>query len=147
MPKIKSRRQLRADRKRVENQKDREQELLQLKKNAERLKSMSSGLIHGVSTGRTTGAKIQVSALPSSGVLSQKAFRRETPAYPSLVSVSNSPVKVKKQPLSEEMQRREDAAQEEIARKKKRVAVICHKSGYQYLSEDVDLTMIGKKQL
>lgn len=146
MPKIKSRRQLRADRKRVENQKDREQELLQLKKNADRLKSMSSGLIKGVSTGRTTGAKIQVSALPSSGVLSQKAFRRETPNYPSLVSVSSSPVKVKK-PLSEEMQRREEVAQLEIERKKKRVAVICHKSGYQYLSEDTDLTMLGKKQL
>lgn len=40
---------------------------------------------------------------------------------------------------------REAIAQQEIAKKKKRVGVLVNKSGYQYISEETDLTTLGKK--
>lgn len=144
MPKIKSRRQLRADRKRLENLKSKEHEAAELKANAARLRSMSSSFSHGVSTGRSSGRTMNVSATPRNTVLSPKTFVRETPSYPSLVSVSNSPVKVKKR-LSPEMEEREKVAQEETARKKKRVAVLCNKGAYQYISDETDLTTLGSR--
>lgn len=146
MPKIKSKRQLLADRKRVENLAFAEREDARLKANAQRLRTMSSGFVYGVSTGRTSGSKVNTSAIPRSNVLNPKTFVRETPSYPSLVSVCSSPVTVKKfKALSAEMEERERLAQEEIARKRKRVAVVAHKSAYQYLSDDMDLTLIGRK--
>lgn len=47
--------------------------------------------------------------------------------------------------FEEGYEEREAAAQQEIERKKKRVGVLVNKSGYQYLTEDTDLTTLGKK--
>lgn len=47
--------------------------------------------------------------------------------------------------FEEGFEEREAAAQQEIARKKKRVGVLVNKSGYQYISEETDLTTLGKK--
>lgn len=43
------------------------------------------------------------------------------------------------------MQERERLAQEEIARKKKRVAVLVNKSNYQYVTDGMELETLGKK--
>jgi hypothetical protein len=47
--------------------------------------------------------------------------------------------------FEEGYEEREAVAQREIARKKKRVGVLVNKSGYQYISEETDLTTLGKK--
>jgi hypothetical protein len=47
--------------------------------------------------------------------------------------------------FEEGYEERERIAQEEIAKKKKRVGVLVNKSGYQYISEETDLTTLGKK--
>lgn len=122
-----------ADRKRVENLKAAEREAQRLKDEAARLRSMSGGFSN--STSRTASA---------TSVLAKKPFIRETPNYPSLVSVSNSPVKVKPK-LSPEMEERERLARQETERKKKRVAVLYNKGAYQYISDEMDPTTIGKK--
>lgn len=143
MPKIKSRRQILADRKRAENLKFAEREAQRLAENALRLKTMIGGF-------SKPGARSALHSAPSvpqsskKSVLVTKAFVRETLKYPSLVSVSNSPVKVRPV-LSPEMQRRELEAQKEIERKKKRVAILYNKGGYQYVSDETDLTTLGKK--
>ncbi|WYW02663.1 hypothetical protein Peetri_00075 [Pseudomonas phage vB_PpuM-Peetri] len=75
----------------------------------------------------------------------------ETPVYakdskhvPSLITAKpfNNQVPVQ---YDEEMSVREAAAQVEIAQKRKRVAVVCHKSGYQYVGEAEDPKTFGKK--
>ena len=43
------------------------------------------------------------------------------------------------------MMAREKKAQEEIERKKLRVAPLYSKGGYQYISDDTDLTTLGRK--
>lgn len=40
---------------------------------------------------------------------------------------------------------RERIAQEEIEKKKKRIAPLYNKGGYQYLTDDTDLTTVGRK--
>lgn len=45
----------------------------------------------------------------------------------------------------ENFEEREKAAQEEIERKKLRVAPLFNKGGYQYISDDMDPTTFGKK--
>lgn len=47
--------------------------------------------------------------------------------------------------FDEGLEERDAAAQIEIAKKKKRVGVLVNKSGYQYISEETDLTTLGKK--
>lgn len=44
-----------------------------------------------------------------------------------------------------DMAKREAAAQEEIARKRKQVGILVNKSTYQYITEGMDLTTLGKK--
>jgi len=44
-----------------------------------------------------------------------------------------------------DMLSRELAAQKEIAAKKKRVGVLVNKSGYQYITEGMDPTTLGRK--
>lgn len=73
------------------------------------------------------------------------SFASDSKVYPSIVS--NSPLNTGK-PLkyeSEELAAREAAAQEQIKVKRGRVAVICHKSGYQYVGESEDPRTFGKK--
>lgn len=43
-----------------------------------------------------------------------------------------------------EMKEREQKAQVESERKKKRVAITCNKGAYQYIGDDVDPTTIGR---
>ena len=47
--------------------------------------------------------------------------------------------------FEEGFEEREAAAQQEIARKKKRVGVLVNKGGLQYITEETDLTTLGKK--
>lgn len=47
--------------------------------------------------------------------------------------------------LSAEMQQREELAQEEIERKKLRTAPAYNKGAYQYITDEQDLTEIGRK--
>lgn len=74
-------------------------------------------------------------------------FVRETPKYPS-VGIDTPPA-VQKQKvrviLSPELQERERIAQQEIERKKLRVAPHYSKGAYQYITDGTDLTTLGKK--
>ena len=54
-------------------------------------------------------------------------------------------VEAKQEPrYTGDMLEREIEAQKEIKRKKKRVGVLCNKSGYQYITDDFDLKDMGK---
>lgn len=44
-----------------------------------------------------------------------------------------------------EMLEREQEALKEIEKKKKRVGILCNKSAYQYITDETDLTTLGKK--
>jgi hypothetical protein len=150
MSKIKSKRQLRADRQRIENQAYAEREAERLKANALRLKSLVGGFsIEGTVTGRVSASKSNESAKPSPGcVLNLKHYVRETREIKSLITMdvgfTRTELRVAKR-MSAEMEERERIAQIEISKKRKRVAVVAHKSAYQYLSDDMDLTLIGRK--
>jgi len=52
---------------------------------------------------------------------------------------------LKRKKLSAIMMAREKKAQEEIERKKLRVAPLYNKGGYMYISDDTDLTTLGRK--
>lgn len=65
------------------------------------------------------------------------------PLYESERRVPARVVEIEFEPSDAEERERE--AQVEIARKKKRVAPLYNKGGYQYLGDDVDPTTIGKK--
>lgn len=54
---------------------------------------------------------------------------------------SRSPVR-----YSGDMLEREQAAQEEIERKKRRVAPLYNKGGYQYVTDETDLSDLGRKK-
>jgi hypothetical protein len=76
--------------------------------------------------------------------LSKPSLQRSTPNYPS--ATFQAPVVISpKVKLSGEMEAREKIAQEEVARKKKRVGILVNKSSYQYISDGMDLTTLGKK--
>lgn len=96
----------------------------------------------------TLGLSSQPKLKPSKKALSPKPFIRETPKIESLPTGIIAQVKVrtvKRQIPLDEYERREKVAQEEIARKKKRVAVLVNKSAYQYITEETDLTTLGRK--
>lgn len=69
---------------------------------------------------------------------------RETPSvYPSLTEV---PVRVVLDTFPVEgYDEREAAAQIEIEKKKNRVGPLYHKGGYQYITDDTDVTTLAKK--
>lgn len=72
--------------------------------------------------------------------------RKRTPDLPSRGAID--PViraGERSKPLTAEMQAREDAAQKEIERKRKRVAPLYNKGGYQFVTDDTDLTTLGRK--
>lgn len=103
--------------------------------NWKRLQEMQSGFKRGTSSG--------------SGVLSTKVFRREvvinegmTKQTPSYANARRIPVP---EELEEEMRKREAAAQAEIERKRTHVAILCHKSSYQYITEGMDPKLFGRK--
>ena len=140
-----SRRQARAAKKREENLRQADREKQKLKDEAVRLRTMESGLLgvtYGTTTGRFSMKTSHLSARPS--ILQPPVYVRETPNYPSVVDFTVTEQRLAKR-LTKEMQAREEAAQEEIARKRKRVAVIAHKSAYQYITDETDLTTMGRK--
>lgn len=64
--------------------------------------------------------------------------------FPSVMT--NSPLNTARPVRYEgELELRELVAQQEIAKKRQRVAVVCHKSGYQYVGESEDPKTFGKK--
>lgn len=72
-------------------------------------------------------------------------WRKQKDTIPSVdnrgVAVVQSAIKYE----DPELVAREAAAQEEIARKKKRVGITVNKSCYQYLGDDYDATTLGRK--
>lgn len=75
--------------------------------------------------------------------LNRPAYAQDQPVYPSLALPP--PKKYVKPDLSPEMAAREAKAQEETEAKRKRVAPICNKGGYVYITDDMDLTTLGRK--
>lgn len=129
-----SRRQIRAAKDREKKAAQREAEEKKVADNWERLVSMPSGF------SRT--------AISGSRVLGAKVFRREVIVNEGQMK---QPLPAEAKPFmyedsqKEEMRIREALAQEEKERKKKRVAVVCHKSSYQYITEGMDPKLFGRK--
>lgn len=73
------------------------------------------------------------------------AKRKRTPDLKSVGAVDRKFEAQLEKHLTAEMQEREAAAQKEIARKRKRVAPMWNKGGLQYITDDTDLTTIGRK--
>ena len=132
--------------------KEQEQEEKRLAENFERLKTMSSGLL----TGRWSGLKEQKSNVPKSARVSPVVtlpYRREQqqivdvkPLAPVIETKQTIPVaRIKSKMTPEEYARREALAQQEIERKKKRVGILVNKSCYQYITDETDLTTLGRK--
>lgn len=67
----------------------------------------------------------------------------DVPSLQIVVGPRTSPPKK----LTRKMQEREDAAQVEIEKKKKRVAPLYNKSGYFYIDDGVDPTQIGSRKI
>lgn len=66
--------------------------------------------------------------------------------YPSLITTFTATTPVQKVKYDDpEMVRREQLAQEEVERKKKRTAPLWNKGGYQYIPDDMDLSTLGRK--
>lgn len=78
-----------------------------------------------------------------SNIRQQKTFRRHTENYPSAKAMPVEPEQRKQ--VSEEMQKREQAAQAEIEHKKSRVAPLFNKGAYQYITDEYDTKDIGRK--
>lgn len=71
------------------------------------------------------------------------SYRQDESPYKSLTDV---PENTQDSIFFEEgFEEREAAAQVEIARKKKRVGVLVNKGGLQYITDETDLTTLGKK--
>ena len=132
MPKIKSRRQLRALAERQKNLQDREREQAALQREALRLRTLTAGFSKSSEGGKR------------SSLLNPTPYRRQTERPPSLTLIDTS---IKAQPieLSPEMQERERRAQAEIKQKQKRVAVLYNKGAYQYISDEMDPKTFGRK--
>jgi len=134
MTRQKSPRQIRADRMREAKAQDRAREAEELVRGALRLQTMRTNF---------SKADSSTKSKPSS-VLTPKPFRRETPDYPSNTALPPSGIR-QLPALPEHMQVREAEAQKEIKAKKRRVAVLYNKGGYQYVSDETDLTTLGSK--
>ena len=94
-------------------------------------------------TSRHVTMKGASSAMPCSTLPSLQYRESSHTKYPSAQMTPQRTLKRKK--LSAIMMAREKKAQEEIERKKLRVAVLVNKSGYQYITDDTDLTTLGRK--
>lgn len=137
-----SRRQIKAAKKRKLNEGLRQAEERRLAEGAKRLKTMSTSFT--MTYGSREGRKEAVGNKKS--VLTLGVFRRETPNYPSLkVQDTVSANTLIKHQMSKEMIEREAKAQEEISKKKRRVAILFNKGGYQYITDETDLTTLGRK--
>lgn len=80
-------------------------------------------------------------------ITTYKPLRRETPKFPSKVGRGHVPLgpSVGKPTLDPEMEMREIQAQEEIKRKRQRVAPIANKMGYQLITDPDDFKTMGRK--
>lgn len=133
MPKIKSRRQLKAIAEREKRSEQQAREQAELVKEAQRLRSLQGGF-----------SRSSVGGNSKSKLLNPTPFRRDTVSYPSLVSMVPTSQR-ERQALSPEMELREQRAQAEIKQKQKRVAVLYNKGAYQYISDEMDPATFGKK--
>lgn len=133
MPKIKSRRQLKAIAEREKRAEQRAHEEAELSREARRLKSLQAGFSRSPQGGSS-----------KSKLLKPTPFRRDTVSYPSLVSMVPT-IQQERQALTPEMELREQRAQAEIKQKQKRVAVLYNKGAYQYISDEMDPATFGKK--
>lgn len=92
-------------------------------------------------------SKLQAHASSSrmlNATLPKSTLQRSTPNYPSATFQAPA-VRIEKARLSPEMEAREQVAQKEIERKKKQVGILVNKSSYQFISDGMDLTTLGKK--
>lgn len=135
MPKIKSRRQLKADKQREQHKVAAEKERQRLSDNATRLKNMVGGFAR---SDTPTPEK-------KSSLLNPRPYQRSTPKIESVKPDLPTVAREAKPTLSPEMLQREKIAQAEIERKKKRIGVLYNKGAYQYISDGMDLTTLGKK--
>lgn len=80
-------------------------------------------------------------------MLGPKVFRRETPKPKSVLGRGYVPTgpSVGKPTYTPEMQEREEAAQKAIAEKRKQVAPIANKMGYQLITDPNDFKTMGRK--
>ena len=130
--------------------KEKDLEEKRLADNFERLKTMTSGLL----TGRWSGLKEQKSNVPKSNTIKPlvvphlrvKPIDIKAPE-PVIQSKQVVPVTVKITPKMspEEYARREAEAQVEIAKKRKRTGVLYNKGAYQFISDEMDITTLGRK--
>jgi hypothetical protein len=127
-----SRRQIKAAKKRAENQAKAEREYEEIQANAQRLRTM----VGGFSNSNRQGSK--------SKLLSPVPYRRETPPIPS-ATIKDTIIHPERKEMSPEMKMREELAQAEIQKKKSRVAVLYNKGGLQYISDEMDPKTFGRK--
>lgn len=131
---VASRRQIKAAREREKKAEERERDAKKVAANWERIKGMASGFERTDKSG--------------SGILRASGFKREVTINEGLTKqplLDRKAAIVIDEDRAEEMQEREAAAQEEKKRKAKRVAIVCHKSSYQYVTEGMDPKLFGRK--
>jgi hypothetical protein len=110
-------------------------EFKRLEANFKRLKNMRSGLVVG---------KPDPKAKPRTLVVAMPV-RREVKQLVGKITQKEFVVPKMDFELTDEMIAREKAAQEEIERKKKRVAVLYNKGAYQYITDEMDPKTFGRK--
>lgn len=129
-----------ASRRQLKAAKERERRAQEKQREEEKLASSWSGI-------KNMPSGFQRSTLQGSGMLRDKSFRREVLINES--GAKHTPREERRavfdEERAEEMREREALAQQEIERKKTRVAIVCHKSSYQYITEGMDPKLFGRK--
>jgi len=81
----------------------------------------------------------------SSTLIASQTYRRS--GVDHIPSFSSSPIAATKRIVYDgKMEERERLAQEEIERKKLRTAPLYNKGGYQYITDETDLSDLGRKK-
>jgi len=81
----------------------------------------------------------------SSTLVASQTYRRSSVDH--IPSFSSPPTAPKARTVYDgEMEERERLAQEEVERKKLRTAPLYNKGGYQYITDDTDLSDLGRKK-
>jgi plasmid stabilization system protein ParE len=141
--KQKSRRQLRAEKKRQENQERREREIAELQASFLRLSSMKTSFSREPHIKSPTGRLVR--STPEVQVPYQRPSSKK---IPSLQSADYSKLEsrvVAFQVPAEEFIRREREAAEVTKRLKSRVAIPYNKGPYMFLSDETDPKDLGRK--
>lgn len=89
--------------------------------------------------------KVNLTVIEPKEYVPPVAWRPEAKVYPSLNN-GVDPVRVlSKVEYTGELAKREEEARKEVEAKKKRVAPLFNKGGYQYITDGTDLKDIGRK--